>query len=215
MHRDTPVFCTRPEYNYFGNTLYLDGAGDENGCLEVMPGGHLIAELDRESMAMAQYGSLDALPQLDDGIWNAYQKRVVDRCLEQGLKPKKIHVSPGDALIWHPQLPHGGSPIKDIARTRHSFVFHTAPVGAHVYHQHVFFNPSKPFPEYTHWRQNMIEGRAVVHHSQGIALGHPAHQTFPLDQLDLTGLTKVPMQEVSAAEALEQTTGGKALEHMV
>ena len=204
LHRDTPVFCTRPEYNYFGNTLYLDGANDDNGCLEVVPGGHLVGELDREAMALARYGSLDGLPSLDDEIWNTYQKRVVDRCLERGLKIKKLHVAPGDSLIWHPQLPHGGSPIRDTSRTRHSFVFHTAPVGARVYHQHVFFNPSKPFPEMAQWHQEMIEGRAVVHHDQGIALGHPAHKAFPVEQLDLTGLTQVAKQKITTAEALAQ-----------
>jgi phytanoyl-CoA hydroxylase len=202
LHRDTPVFCTRPEYNYFGNTLYLDGANDENGCLEVLAGGHRVGELDREAMAMAQYGSLDALPQLDDKMWNDYQKRVVDRCLAQGLKITKLHMNAGDCLIWHPQLPHGGSPIQNMSKTRHSFVFHTAPVGARVYHQHVFFNPTKPFPEMAGWDQQVVEGRAVVHHPQGIAFGHPAHQSFKVDELNRADLTEVPARQVSTVEAL-------------
>ena len=111
-------------------------------------------------------------------------------------------MSPGDCLIWHPQLPHGGTPIKNASLTRHSFVFYTAPVGARVYHQHVFFHPSKPFDEMATWEQNMIEGRAVVHQPQGIALGHPAHESFPLDTLDLSGLTEVPTTRISTVEAL-------------
>lgn len=202
LHRDTPVFCTRPEYNYFGNTVYLEAAGDDNGCLEVMSGGHLVGELDREAMATQRYGSLDAIPQLDDPIWNDYQKRVVDRCLGRGYHARRAYMSPGDCLIWHPQLPHGGTPIKDTSLTRHSFVFHTAPVGARVYHQHVFFHPSKPFPEMAEWDQDMVDGRAVVHHAQGIAFGHPAHQSFPLDTLNLEGLTKVPTTQITTPEAL-------------
>jgi len=206
FHRDTPVFCTRPEYNYFGNTLYLEDTGDDHGCLEVIPGGHLAGELDREAMATRLYGSLDAIPQLDEEGWNEYQKRVVDRCWERGYQAKRVHASAGDCLIWHPQLPHGGTSIKDPSRTRHSFVFHTAPVGVRVYHQHVFFHPSKPFPEMATWEQDMTEGRAVVHHPQGIAFGHPAHQAFPLDQLDLAGLTKVPTTRISTAAALARIT---------
>ena len=206
-HRDTPVFCTRPEYNYFGNTLYLDGAGEDNGCLEVLAGGHLVGELDREAMARARYGSLDALPQLDDHMWNDYQKRVVDRCTERGLKATKLYMNPGDCVIWHPQLPHGGTPIRDTSLTRHSFVFHTAPVGARVYHQHVFFHPSKPFPEMAEWDQQIIEGRAVVHHPQGIAFGHPSHEAFGLERLDLSGLTQVAAEKVSTQEALRRLAG--------
>jgi hypothetical protein len=38
LHRDTPVFTTRPEYLYFGNTVYLEPAGEEN-WLPRGPGG--------------------------------------------------------------------------------------------------------------------------------------------------------------------------------
>lgn len=204
LHRDTPVFCTRPEYNYFGNTLYLEDTGDENGCLEIVPGGHKLGELDREALARSFYGSLDAIPQLDNGIWNEYQKRVVDRCNALGLIKRSLHVSAGDCLIWHPQVPHGGSPIRDPARTRHSFVFHTAPVGARVYHQHAFFNPTKPYPEMATWEQEMMDGRAVVHHSQGIAFGDPVQRSLPIEELNLSGLAKVPGERVSTHEALRR-----------
>lgn len=201
IHRDTPVFCTRPEYNYFGNTVYLEDTSDENGCLEVLVGGHKVGELDREALATKLYGAATAAPQLDNDIWNAYQKRVVDRCAAIGLKSKRLHLHAGDAIIWHPQLPHGGSPIRDVTRTRHSFVFHTAPVGTRVYHQNVFFNPSIPFPEMAEWDQVIADGRAIVHHDYGIALGDPVHKEFQLAQLNLSGLTRMETQRVSAQEA--------------
>jgi hypothetical protein len=71
-----------------------------------------------------------------------------------------------------------------------------------VYHQHVFFHPSKPFPEMAEWDQQIIEGRAVVHHAQGIAFGHPSHKAFGLDTLNLTGLTEVASEKVSTQESL-------------
>ena len=64
MHRDTPLFTTRPEYLYFGSTVYFEPTSDENGCLEVMEGGHLLPELDRGSIALRRFGSLDELPHL-------------------------------------------------------------------------------------------------------------------------------------------------------
>jgi hypothetical protein len=202
-HRDTPVFCTRPEYNYFGNTLYLEGAGDDNGCLEVLAGGHLVGELDRETIAAARYGSLDELPQLDGKIWDDYQRGVSERCAKRGLRAVKLYMNPGDCVIWHPQLPHGGTPIRDVSQTRHSFVFHTAPVGARVYHQNVFFHPSKAFPEMAEWKQQIIEGRAVVHHP-GIAFGQPVHQGFKLEELNRMWLTDVESELVSTPEALQR-----------
>ena len=116
LHRDTPLFTTRPEYLYFGSTVYLEPAGDENGCLEVMEGGHTLPELDREAIARRRYGSLDNIPQMDGGIWNEYQNTVVAQGRERSLPVKRLYVEAGDSLIWHPQLPHGGTPINDRSR---------------------------------------------------------------------------------------------------
>jgi phytanoyl-CoA hydroxylase len=184
-HRDTPVFCTRPEYLYFGNTVYLEAAGDENGCLEVIEGGHTVGELDREALARARYGSLDDIPQLDNDIWIEYQRRVTDRCDRLNLARRLVAVEAGDAVIWHPQLPHGGSAIRDASRTRLSFVFHTTPVGVPVYHQHAFFHPSAPMPETAAWDYRWVDGRAIADHRNGIALGEPVHQQFSFDQLNI------------------------------
>lgn len=162
MHRDSPVFSTRPEYLYFGNTIYLEPAGDENGCLEVLEGGHLMPELDREAMALRRYGSLDNIPQLDNDIWMEYQDTVTARGLAQGLQIKKLYVDAGDTLIWHPQLPHSGSAIKDKQRTRFSWVIHTTPVGVPVYHQNVFFNPRREFSTTPPWGYVESDGRKIA-----------------------------------------------------
>lgn len=162
LHRDTPVFATRPEYLYFGTTVYLEAAGDENGCLEVLKGGHRIPQLDREKMALRRYGNLDNIPALDDDAWIEYQDTTVKLGRAMGMKTEKVYVGPGDSLIWHPQLPHGGSAIREMNRTRFSFVMHTTPVGVPVYHQQAFFNPSRPFPETAPWNYIDFEGRKIV-----------------------------------------------------
>jgi phytanoyl-CoA hydroxylase len=172
LHRDTPVFCTRPEYLYFGTTVYLEPAGDQNGCLEVMEYGHTIPEVDREAMARRRYGSLDSIPPLDGQAWNEYQASVVAEGRRRGLLAKELHVEAGDALIWHPQLPHGGTPIKDPSRTRFSLVMHTTPAGVPVYHQQAFFNPSKPFPEQASWGYREENGRKIADFRHGISFGH-------------------------------------------
>ncbi len=172
LHRDTPVFATRPEYLYFGVTVYLEETDDENGCLEVLEGGHNMPELDREAMAIRRYGSLEAVPNLDNDIWVEYQNAVVAGGSQQGLTRRKLHVKAGDTLIWHPQLPHGGTPIRDHARTRFSLVMHVTPEGVPVYHQNVFFAPSKPMPESAPWGYYDVDGRKLADHGGGVSFGH-------------------------------------------
>lgn len=180
MHRDTPVFATRPEYLYFGTTVYLEPAGDDNGCLEVMEGGHKLEELDREAMALVRYGNLAKLPDLDNDIWNEYQDTVVSQGLARGLTVKRLHAQPGDALIWHPQLPHGGTPIADQTRTRFSLVMHNTPVGVPVYHQRAFFNPEAKLPETPPWTYREVEGRQIADFRHGVSFDHA--NNYPLDR---------------------------------
>jgi ectoine hydroxylase-related dioxygenase (phytanoyl-CoA dioxygenase family) len=172
LHRDTPVFSTRPEYLYFGTTVYLERANDENGCLEVMEGGHKLPELDRSALALARYGSLDSIPEWDEGLWKEYQESVVKEGLARGLKVKRLHVNAGDSLIWHPQLPHGGSPIADRSRTRFSLVMHNTPVGVPVYQHSAFFNPKAPRPKQAPWRYTTVDGRRIVDFRHGVDFGH-------------------------------------------
>lgn len=164
VHRDTPYFATRPEYNYLGVWVALEDANARNGCLNVVRKGHLVAEVDREQMALQHYESLDAVPPASNVLWDAYQQSVTDRCSELGLTVERVEVEAGDTVIWHPQLPHGGSHIEDITRSRHSLVIHVTPVGVPVYHQDVFFNPSKAVPTKAAWDYKGYGGRKYAVH---------------------------------------------------
>lgn len=171
IHRDTPYFCTRPEYRYLGVWVALEDANEVNGCLEVIRKGHLLPELDRERLALEEYESLDRVPSDSQVMWEKYQDRVTRQCMDAGLKVEKVAVKAGDTVIWHPQLPHGGSAIGDMSRTRHSLVMHVAPVGTPVYHQDVFFNPGKPMPETSAWKYLDCKDRKYAKH-QFVEFGH-------------------------------------------
>ena len=159
IHRDTPYFSTRPEYRYLGVWVALEDADESNGCLQVVRKGHLIPEFDRPAIALEHHSSLAEVPANSAVLWDAYQSRVMDACTERGLVAEKIRVKAGDVIIWHPQLPHGGSAIGDISRTRHSFVMHVTPEGVPVYQQDVFFNPAKQVPDRAAWSYLKFEGR--------------------------------------------------------
>jgi hypothetical protein len=72
IHRDTPYFCTRPEFQYFGTWFAFEDANLDNGCLEVIRGGHLIAEIDRTAFAVKLYGSPDNVPAISQNLWDEY-----------------------------------------------------------------------------------------------------------------------------------------------
>ena len=137
----------------------------------MIEGGHLVGELKREALAETHYGSLDKVAASDGDLWIKYQDSVVERCEKRGLTKKKLYVQAGDSLIWHPQLPHGGSPILDKTRTRFSLVIHTTPEGVPVYHQDAFFRPGTPYPETAPWSYYEFEGRKIAN-GQGISFGH-------------------------------------------
>jgi phytanoyl-CoA hydroxylase len=162
IHRDTPYFTTRPEYKYLGVWVALEDADTSNGCLEVVPGGHLVEEFDREALALRHYPSLDDVPPDSEPLWAAYQGMVMEACSRRGLVTQRLIAKAGDVVIWHPQLPHGGSPIEDASRSRHSMVMHVTAEGTPVYQQNVFFNPGKSVPERARWKFASYKGRKYV-----------------------------------------------------
>lgn len=177
IHRDTPYFCTRPEYKYLGIWIALEDAGSENGCLQVIRKGHLVPECDRKKIALGIFDSIEKVPSHSDELWNAYQSDMYEQCMRRGLKVEGVEAQAGDTIIWHPQLPHGGGKILDISRTRHSFVMHVTPVGCPVYHQDIFFNPEKPASTVAPWSYNDYRGRKYA----ALPLVDFGHQyTYPI-----------------------------------
>lgn len=165
LHRDTPYFTTRPEYTYFGMWLALEAADAENGCLVVLPGGHLTPEQDRAAFGRAAYPDLAELPAVPLALFDAYQDTIVDDCRARGLDPIMVPMGAGDVLIWHPQLPHGGSPIANGARSRNSLVVHTVPAGVPVYQADAFFNPARDLPATSAWEMLPDYGRRYARHA--------------------------------------------------
>ncbi len=70
--------------------------------------------------------------------YSAYHARYEPRIRElieiNKIEPHYFHANKGDALIWHANLLHGGSPRKDMQRSRKAVVCHYFVKGAFVYH---------------------------------------------------------------------------------
>ena len=171
IHRDTPYFSTQPEYFYLGVWTALEDASEQNGALEAYVGGHKVGEADREAMALKHFDSLDKIPNISDVLWNDFQADVVARCEAAGLQKKLLSVSAGDTVIWHPQLPLGGSQIKDITRSRFSLVMHTTPLGVPVYNIDKFMNPRGKTAMDASYDYEEVDGCHRVRHGT-VDIGH-------------------------------------------
>jgi len=163
LHRDTPYFTTRPEYCYFGTWFALEDTDAGNGCLEVIPGGHLVPELDREAFVRAAAGD-DEIGSINNRLFDKYQGDVLAECDKQGLSAIQVPMKRGDVLVWHPQLPHGGGLIAERTRTRNSIVMHTVPEGSPVYHAYAFFDPKKQLSAQAPWQQEELFSRKFAAH---------------------------------------------------
>ena len=173
IHRDNPVFHTVPQNLFLGVWFALEDANEENGCLEIIPGGHrVLSDIDTEAIAGKFYDNLNTIEHSDDTLWVEYQKLVLEECNKNGLVIERIPVKAGDVVIWHPLAPHGGSEIRNIQLTRHSIVMHVVPKNISVYGCDLFFNNNR-----TPWRDpyqyELIQNRYMIHQGttcfQGVA----------------------------------------------
>jgi ectoine hydroxylase-related dioxygenase (phytanoyl-CoA dioxygenase family) len=163
IHRDSPYFRTTPEYYYLGVWVSLEAADEKNGALMVYDGGHLLHEPDREAIYARYYKRGDRFNDLDSRLWNDYQAMVAVQCERHGLKKKTIPMSPGDTLIWHPHLPHGGAPIIERHRSRFSVVSHVLPVDVPVSGQAVFYGHAGE-PRSINYDYEDFDGRKFLRH---------------------------------------------------
>lgn len=93
-------------------SICLDEANDENGPIVLYPGSHKIPPY------VFPDGNIAAL-KFDLAPAVSYARETT-----RDIEPVAFHGKPGDVLLWHSQLLHGGSAIKDAKKTRRSLVTH-------------------------------------------------------------------------------------------
>src|SRR5712664_3475531 len=111
IHRDGPAFFTQPINHFFGVWNALEDISPQSGPLVYYEGGH--RAISDEELRMR--------PDVDE---STYFQKVVEDCEKRNLRKISVRLNRGDTLIWHPQLPHGGSRIADPSKSRRSMVFH-------------------------------------------------------------------------------------------
>jgi len=166
LHRDTPYFWTNPGYGYFGVWLALEDVDDENGALNIVPESHKILDsFEFREILGKKFIENGSINPYSSELWDEYQKTIKKECDTLGLKQKSISIKKGSTLIWHPQLMHGGLPVKNKDRSRHSFVSHVTPKNYEVFAQDKYFNPNQNIDGLNDSIiYKSIKGRDIRHH---------------------------------------------------
>ncbi|MEP6715908.1 MAG: phytanoyl-CoA dioxygenase family protein [Terriglobia bacterium] len=103
----------------------------ESGPLVYYPGSHRLPYLFSSDVGITEE---DFKREGYAPYHEKYEPRIRELVESHGIEPHYFHAKKGDVLIWHANLVHGGSPRKDIARSRRAVVCHYFAKSAFVYH---------------------------------------------------------------------------------
>jgi phytanoyl-CoA hydroxylase len=142
-HIDTPFFWTRPFNLFVGVWVALEDVRETAGPLAYYLGSH--RHFNSEAALRDAYERGGRNP---NGMFKVMHAEIEQRC-----KPEMVILKKGDAVIWHPGLMHGGAPATVADQTRHSAVFHFAPLGVNVRGDRAFPRDFANLPAYGVVRQ--------------------------------------------------------------
>lgn len=129
-HSDSIHMTTLPLGYLAGVWVALEEVHHDNGPLTYYPGSHRLPYVLNED-----YGNSSSRFFLDGNANEKYEKQVAKIIDDSGLQPLELHTQPGDVLIWHANLLHGGAPIRKPNLTRKSMVFHYFAEGVLCFHE--------------------------------------------------------------------------------
>jgi len=152
-HSDAMHFSSVPRGFMCGIWIALEDIDEDNGPLEYYPGSHRLPMLDHSSLGIT------ASDQKGYEHYGAYEELIQTLIRELGLERRVLKVRKGQAVAWAANLLHGGSPIRDHARTRHSQVNH------YFFENCLYYQPqrSDPFLGRVLWldKRDVRNGRLI------------------------------------------------------
>jgi hypothetical protein len=137
-HIDTPFFWTRPFNLYTGVWVALEDVSENAGPLFYYPGSH--------NFFNSEKSLTDLYLSCNKDLNTMFSK--MREAVEVNLKPVRLILKKGDAVIWHPGILHGGTLANDPFATRYSAVFHFAPLGVNVRMNDTFPMNFYNYPKY-------------------------------------------------------------------
>lgn len=123
MHKD-PAFVVvqdRP-CSLTASWIALEPVREGQGELLYYPGSH------RDPLFLFGEGDMFWNPSLHGkGVHRRYTDYLHDQARAKGVQAQSFLAEPGDVLLWHPNLAHGGAAVQDEGKTRLSLVTHYCP----------------------------------------------------------------------------------------
>lgn len=126
-HSDSIHMSTYPVGYLAANWIAFEDVHPDSGPLVYYPGSHRLPYLMSESLGIPATGDYS-------GYEAIYEPAVQSLIAERNLKARTFLPKAGDVLLWHANLLHGGSPVRDVRRTRKALVCHFFARGAVCYH---------------------------------------------------------------------------------
>jgi hypothetical protein len=118
-HSDTVHFDCFPRHFMCGVWLAYEDADTGNGALHYVPGSHRLPV-----MALEDFGIPGSTYRTRTEISKRYEQALDGYVARMQLPRRVIPLRKGQALIWAANVFHGGEPIQQPGRTRHSQVTH-------------------------------------------------------------------------------------------
>lgn len=113
-HIDSWYMCPPKDEGMVAASISLDPVDETNGPIFFYPGSHKIPP----------YRFSDGRLNMISDEFDACRAYLDSEISARKLKTVRFRGEPGDVFIWHGQLIHGGSEIRDLKRTRNSLVVH-------------------------------------------------------------------------------------------
>jgi hypothetical protein len=157
LHSDFFHFSSRQPDGMCGVWVALEKTGQDNGSLEVVTGSHRLPYCFPEDLGIPIGLKSDPYK-----FYGAYESKIAEVIEGSGLKRERVFVEKGQAIIWHSNLIHGGSPIKIQTASRFSQVTHYFKAGS------AYFSPiisyKRPFGKNYRIPFDVSTGRRALRH---------------------------------------------------
>ncbi|SNC77217.1 Phytanoyl-CoA dioxygenase (PhyH) [Hymenobacter gelipurpurascens] len=118
-HSDSIHMTTYPLGYLVAAWIALEPVTAENGPVFYYPGSHRLPYVLNGDFP---HGGSHFL--IGDQAYQHYEQAIEAVIARENTPAEELHAQPGDVLIWHANLLHGGRPIRRAGSTRRSMVLH-------------------------------------------------------------------------------------------
>jgi len=119
LHSDYYHFACREPSGMCGVWVALEDATKSNGALRVLSGSHKEPYLFPEDLSLPRGKKTEPYE-----FYKLYEEEIRARFDQYSGAEETLFLKKGQAVVWHANLIHGGSPIVDPMRSRFSQVTH-------------------------------------------------------------------------------------------